>query len=94
MEKLDILADKELAARLRAEWKMTEGEVYDQTYIDQFLETNRDSLPLAFSRANVHTIQNCPDAVVEVRLIVEPAQDNLHPDATYAPCEDHHEVSK
>ena len=70
MGKLNIVADKEVAAKLHAEWKLAEGDVYDHTYIDQFFETNRDSLPLGFSRANVHTIQNCPDAVVEVRLIV------------------------
>jgi outer membrane protein assembly factor BamA len=94
MGKLDTVADKEVAARLHAEWKLAEGDVYDNTYIDQFLETNRDSLPQGFSRANVHTIQNCPDALVEVRLIVDPAQDNSHPEAKNVPCEDHHEVSK
>jgi hypothetical protein len=52
--------------------------VYDHTYIDRFLETNRDSLPLGFSRASIQTIQNCPDALVEVRLIVDPAEDTSH----------------
>jgi outer membrane protein assembly factor BamA len=94
MGKLDTVADKEVAARLHAEWKMAEGDIYDHTYIDRFLETNRDSLPQGFSRANVHTIQNCPDALVEVRLIVDPAQENSHPEAKNVPCEDHHEVSK
>jgi outer membrane protein assembly factor BamA len=94
MGKLDIVADKEVAARLHAEWKLAEGDVYDHTYIDQFFETNWDSLPLGFSRANVHTIQNCPDTVVEVRLIVDPAQDNWHPEAKNVPCKDHHDVSK
>ena len=94
MGKLDTVADKEVAARLHAEWKLAEGDVYDQTYIDQFLETNRDSLPLGFSRASVRTIQNCPDAVVAVRLIVDPEQDNSHPEAKKVPCEHHHDVSK
>jgi outer membrane protein assembly factor BamA len=91
MGKLDIVADKEVAARLGAEWKLAEGDVYDHTYIDQFLETNRDSLPLGFSRANVHTIQNCPDAVVEVRLIVDPAEDTSHAEPKNVLCEDHHD---
>jgi len=94
MGKLDTVADKEVAARLHAEWKLAEGNVYDYTYIDQFLETNRDSLPTGFSRANVQTIKNCPDAVVEVRLIVDPAQDNSHPEAKNVPCEDHHDLFK
>ena len=94
MGKLDIVADKEVAGRLRPEWKLTEGDVYDQTYIDEYLQTNRDLLPLGFSRANVHTIHNCPDAVVEVRLIVDPAEDTLHAEPKNVPCEDHHDVSK
>jgi outer membrane protein assembly factor BamA len=44
MGKLDIVADKEVAARLRAAWRLAEGDVYDNTYIDQFLEANRDLL--------------------------------------------------
>ena len=43
--KLDLVADKQVAARLRAEWKLTEGDVYDHTYIDRYLEANRDLLP-------------------------------------------------
>lgn len=68
--------------------------MYDQTYIDEYLQTNRDLLPLGFSRANVHTIHNCPDAVVEVRLIVDPAEDTSHAGPKNVPCEDHHDVSK
>jgi outer membrane protein assembly factor BamA len=94
MGKLDIVADKEVAGRLRPEWKVTEGGVYDQTYIDEYLQTNRDLLPLGFSRANVHTIHNCPDAAVEVRLIVDPAEDASHAEPKNVPCEDHHDVSK
>jgi outer membrane protein assembly factor BamA len=94
MGKLDTVADKEVAAKLRAEWKLAEGDVYDHTYIDRFLETNRDLLPLGFSRADVQTIQNCPDALVEVRLMVDPAEDTSHPEPKNVPCEVHHDVSK
>jgi outer membrane protein assembly factor BamA len=94
MGKLDTVADKELAARLHAQWKLAEGDVYDRTYIDQFLEINRDSLPPGFGRANVQTIQNCPDALVVVRLIVDSAEDTSHPEPKNVPCEHHHDVSK
>ena len=86
MGKLDIVADPQVAARLRAEWKLTEGDVYDQTYIDQYLDTNRDFLPVGFGRANVHTIQNCPDAVVEVRLLIDPAEETSRPQPKNVPC--------
>jgi hypothetical protein len=94
MGKLDIVADKELAARLRAVWKLAEGYVYDQTYIDQYLEANRDLLPVGFSRANVYGILNCPDAVVELRLIIDPAEDTSHAEPKNIPCEEDHDVSK
>ena len=84
---------EEVAAKLHADWKLAEGDVYDYYYIEQFLETNRDSLPRGFSRANVHTIQNCPDAVVEVRLLVDPAKDTSQAEPKNVPCEDH-DVSK
>lgn len=93
MGKLETVADKEVAAKLHADWKLAEGDVYDYYYIEQFLETNRDSLPRGFSRANVHTIQNCPDAVVEVRLLVDPAKDTSQAEPKNVPCEDH-DVSK
>jgi hypothetical protein len=94
MGKLDIVADKELAARLRAGWKLAEGDVYDQTYIDQYLEANRDLLPVGFSRANLYGILNCPEAVIEVRLIIDPAEDTSHAEPQNIPCEEHHDVSK
>jgi outer membrane protein assembly factor BamA len=94
MGQLDIVADKDVAGRLRPEWRLTEGDVYDQTYIDEYLQTNRDLLPLGFSRANVHTIYNCPDAAVEVRLIVDPAEDTSHAEPKNVSCENHHDVSK
>jgi outer membrane protein assembly factor BamA len=94
MGKLETVGDKQLAAKLSADWNLAEGNVYDRTYIDQFLETNRDSLPVGFSRANVQTIQNCPDALVEVRLILDPAEETSHADPKNVPCEHHHDVSK
>jgi hypothetical protein len=94
MGKLDIVADEEVTARLLAEWKLAEGDVYDRTYIDQYLDANRDLLPAGFSRANVHTTQNCPDAVVEVRLIIDPAVETSHAEPKNVPCKQHQDVSK
>jgi hypothetical protein len=94
MGKLEIVADRQVAARLRAEWKLADGAVYDQTYIDQYLEANRDLLPAGFSRDNVHGIRNCPDAVVEVRLIIDPAEDTAHAESKNIPCDEHNGVPK
>jgi outer membrane protein insertion porin family len=89
MGKLEIVAEKEAAARLRAEWKLTEGAVYDQAYIDEYLTVARDLLPANFTRANVQVILNCPDALIHVRLIVDPAQDTSKSQPKNVPCEDH-----
>jgi outer membrane protein assembly factor BamA len=88
MGKLEIVAEKEAAARLRPEWKLSEGGIYDYTYIDQYLAVARDILPSNFSRANVETTQNCPEAVVQVRLIVDPVQNTSHYEPKNVPCED------
>jgi hypothetical protein len=86
MGKLDIVADKEVAGPLRPAWKLAEGDVHDRTYIDEYLQTNRDLLPLGFSRANVRIIQNCPDVAVAVGLIIDPAEDNSHAVPNAAQC--------
>ncbi len=91
MGKLDIVADEEVSARLRAEWKLTEGAIYDRTYIDQYIEANRDLLPVGFS---IQTTQNCPDAVVEVRLTIDPALETSHAESDNVPCKEPRDLSK
>jgi outer membrane protein assembly factor BamA len=88
MGKLDIVADKEVAGRLRMQWKLAEGAIYDTTYIDDYLIAARDILPSNFSRASIQTTQNCPEALVQVRLIVDPAQDKSSSEPNSVPCED------
>jgi outer membrane protein assembly factor BamA len=88
MGKLDIVAEKEPAAKLRTEWKLPEGAVYDATYIDKYLTAARDILPANFSKGNVQTTQNCPDALIQVRLLVDPAQDMSHAEGKDVPCEE------
>ncbi len=94
MGKLNIVAADEVKLRLRNEWKLAEGAAYDQTYIDRYLEANRELLPAGFSRANVNTTQNCPDAVVEVRLMIDPAEEMSHAQQKNVPCEEHHDAPK
>jgi outer membrane protein assembly factor BamA len=94
MGKLDIVADKEAAGRLRMQWKLAEGAIYDTTYIDDYLIAARDILPSNFSRANVETTQNCPETLVQVRLIVDPAQDKSPSELKDVPCENKDGASK
>ena len=93
MGKLEFVGGKEAAGRLRAEWKLSEGDIYDPTYIDDFLSATRDLLPQDFGPANVQTIQNCPAAAVEVRLILDPSEDKSAAPKNI-PCEEHSKNSK
>lgn len=88
MGKLDIVAEKEVAGRLRMLWKLAEGDAYDYTYIDEYLTTARDLLPSNFGKANVLITQNCPETSVQVRLLVDPAQDTSHEEPKSVPCEE------
>jgi len=88
MGKLDIVAEKEAAGRLRMEWKLPEGAVYDATYIDKYLTSARDILPSNFSRANVQVAQDCPEAAVQVRLLVDPALESAHTELKGKLCEE------
>jgi outer membrane protein assembly factor BamA len=93
MGKFDIVAAKEAAARLRAEWKLAEGAVYDATYINHYLDDHRDLFPVGFSRENVQRFQNCPDALVEVRMVIDPAEEQSPPEPKNVPCEAKHETT-
>jgi len=95
MGKLDIVTDRDAtAARLRAAWKLGEGDVYDNTYIDDYLSTAHDILPANFGKANIQTTQNCREAVVHVRLIVDQAQDKSRSEPKNIPCEENKEEGK
>jgi outer membrane protein assembly factor BamA len=89
MGKLDILANKQLAARLRANWTLSEGSPYEQAYIDEFIAANRDLLPEGFTGSSVQTGSSCPDAKVDVRLMIDPTEDSSSAPRKNVPCEDH-----
>jgi outer membrane protein assembly factor BamA len=88
MGKVEIIAEKELGARLRANWTLSEGDVYDFTYLDDYLAANQSFLPTSFSRENVQIVQNCPEALVHVRLIVDPTLDTTKSPPQSVLCEE------
>jgi outer membrane protein assembly factor BamA len=68
MGRLEIFARKELADRLRAEWELPEGAVFDFRYIYKYIDRNRSLLPPEFVRKDVQLVRDCRDSSVEVRL--------------------------
>lgn len=91
---VEFLAKKELAAKLRMEWKLDEGAIYDCTYIDKYIEANRDSLPMNFERDDVEVVADCPKALVEVRLNVGASEETPEPLPKNVPCESKQENPK
>jgi len=61
--------DNSLTAKLRALWKLQPGEVYDLTYIDQFLPQANKLLPPNFDwESSVHLTANVRDKSVDVDI--------------------------
>jgi hypothetical protein len=94
MGKLEILAGKEIAARLGAEWKMTEGSTYDNTYIRKFIEQNSSLLPEGFTARDARQVMNCPEGVVDVSLALDPREGKSELPVKSIPCESHNDQSK
>lgn len=87
MGKLEIIAEKDLADRLRLAWKLDEGAVYDATYIDKYIQENRDLLPNGFTRREAQVAENCPEATVAVRLAVQEKDGESKAPIKDVPCE-------
>jgi outer membrane protein assembly factor BamA len=61
--------DNNLTARLRAAWKIRQGEVYDSTYLKQFLPQARKLLPASLDwEVSSHVTANASDKTVDVDL--------------------------
>lgn len=86
MGKFEVVGDNEVAARLRAEWGLAEGDVYDPSYINQYVYAVHGLLPPSF---DMERIQNCPEAKVELRLVLDASQDESWVRVKNVPCEEH-----
>ncbi len=87
MGRLDVFAKKELADRFRAAWDLREGKIYDAGYPAKFVDEHHDILPTGFTASEIKLVRNCPDAVADVRVIVDQIDAAAHP-AKPVGCED------
>jgi len=94
LDKVEFVGKKESTARLQVEWKLDEGSVYDVSYLDQYIEANRDLLPEGFTREEVQIGKDCPKGLVQVRLVVDAAEDAARAPLKNVPCEDKSEKAK
>jgi outer membrane protein assembly factor BamA len=87
MGQLHILAKKETAEKLRGDWQLQEGAVFDFGYIDRYVDANREKLPDGFNREDVQLVRDCPKASVDVRLLVDPIYVAQQPQPKDITCE-------
>jgi outer membrane protein insertion porin family len=71
MGKLEIFAKAEQADKLRSAWGISEGAVFDQSYLEKYIENNQALLPPNFTRDFVEVVRDCRDSTVEVRLPID-----------------------
>jgi outer membrane protein assembly factor BamA len=71
MGKLQIFAKAEQADKLRTAWGISEGAVFDQSYLEKYIENNQALLPSSFTRDFVEVVRDCRDSTVEVRLPID-----------------------
>jgi outer membrane protein assembly factor BamA len=94
LDKVEFVGKKEMISRLQVQWKLAAGSVYDATYVDHYIEANRDFLPEGFGRNEVQIATDCPKALVEVRLVVDQTEDASRTQAKDVPCEERHDKAK
>ena len=91
LDKIQFLAKRELDLKLRMQWKLDAGAVYNTSYIQEFIESNRDLLPQGFDRGQVELVRDCPAALVQVRLVIDTAEAAASPAPKDVPCEKKHD---
>lgn len=69
MGKLDVLAEADVADRLRTRWELQSGSIFNRNYVDRFVSENQSALPADFTAANgVNLLRDCRDGTVSVHL--------------------------
>jgi len=85
--KLEIFAPTELADKLRAQWHMAEGAVFNRSYLLDYVRANHALLPANFVPQDMQVVRDCPNAMVEVRMLVDPILAASHPAPREVECE-------
>lgn len=85
--KLEIFAQKELADELRAQWQLPEGAVFNRAYLEDYVRANHALLPANFVPQDLQVVRDCPNATVQVRMLVDPILAASHPAPPDVNCE-------
>ena len=87
MGKLEVIAPKELAETITAQWALSEGSVFDRTYPEKFLQDHRHLFPISFQADHLQLSRDCRDLTVKVRLPIDSLDPRWHTQFTNSGCE-------
>lgn len=87
MGKLEVIAPKELAEKIGAQWSLREGSVFDLAYPEKFLQDHRQLFPKSFQADRIQRARNCRDLTVNGRLPIDSMDPRSHTPFTESGCE-------
>ncbi|MBZ5706231.1 MAG: hypothetical protein LAN63_12835 [Acidobacteriia bacterium] len=94
MGKLRISAKPEIADRLQGAWELPEGAVFDFSYPTKYINANRSLLPTEFIQDDLRLVRDCPNASIEVRLILDQTDPTFQSQPTDVECKGDHSTVK
>lgn len=95
MGKLKVFGkQQDVTERLRSQWQLPEGAVFNFDYVAKYLEANRELLPRGFSPNDSRIVRNCPEASIEVRLILDQTVPTLQSQPNDVECEQPNDKTK
>ena len=87
MGELQVFAEKETASKLRANWQLAEGTVFDPSYVSKYISDNRSILPSSFIPESIQVVTDCPRADATVRILVNALDPKAQTPAKNVPCD-------
>jgi outer membrane translocation and assembly module TamA len=94
MGELQVVAEKEMAQKLQAKWRLVEGAIFDSQYVSKYVAENHAILPPDFTPERVLVVTDCPNALTTVRIVVNPLDPKAHTPAHDIPCQSSDEVPR
>src|SRR5215470_8405770 len=86
MGKLEVIAPKELAEKITAQWALSEGAVFDRTYPEKFLQDHRHLFPSGFQPDHIELSRDCRDLTANMRLPIDSMDPRSHTPFTDSGC--------
>jgi outer membrane translocation and assembly module TamA len=75
MGSFDVFGSQDTASLLKTRWDLGEGQPFDTSYIDKFVQQNKTLLPAGFQPfQSIVVTRNCRKSTVAVYLVLDPGK--------------------